>query len=121
MTLSLDARFGLGRRGVALVPLARLALLHLRRIADVLSSGGRDPDPVVACGRAAGAVRPVTFDENDQRTDVVGVGVRATDELDQSSHRLPSPHPEVSPPCLWLFCRFVDVTWIAWRHLKPEG
>jgi len=66
--------------------LARLPLLHLRYVADVIAPCRRDTRPFVTVTLVALAVGPCALYERDQRARALSCGMRSTDQLDKNTH-----------------------------------
>src|SRR2546430_10393124 len=65
---------------------ARLQLLHLRYIANVIAPRRRDARPFVTASLVPLAVGPCAVDERDQRARALSCGMRSTDQLDKNTH-----------------------------------
>src|SRR6266550_60604 len=63
---------------------ARLQLLHLRYVANVIAPRRRYARPFVTASLVALAVGPCAIYERDQRTRALSCGMRATDQLDKN-------------------------------------
>jgi hypothetical protein len=65
---------------------ARLQLLHLRYVANVIAPRRRDARPFVVASLIALAVGPSALYERDQRARALSYGMRSTDQLDKNTH-----------------------------------
>ena len=65
---------------------ARLQLLHLGYVANVIAPRRRYPRPFVTASLVPLAVGPCAVDERDQRARALSCGMRSTDQLDKNTH-----------------------------------